>query len=369
MAFPRIRYLDWASRNFDLNPPRFNLAASGLSATTAEELGLHDGPPLTLSGPGAHGHPRLVAAIAERHGVTRDRVLCATGTTQANFLVQAALLGPGDEVLCEAPAYEPLWRTVTTFGARLAWLPREAERRFVPDLGRIADAMARGTKLVQLSDLHNPSATLLPRDFIAELGRLAARHDAWVLVDEVYLSGPLDTPQPSAATFNDRLIATGSLTKSYGLGQLRAGWVLAPAPLVVRMREILTHVGSVRPWLADEVAARAFDRIEQLHRKASHRRDENLARVQGALASVPGLVLHPSDGAFIAWAKLPPGVQATPFVEHLQRTEETLVVPGDFFGASDHVRLGFGLDPAMVSEGLDRLVRGLRTFAESDGIR
>ncbi len=369
MTFPRIRYLDWATRNFDLHSPRFNLGSSGMSAATAEEIGLTAGEPLPISGRNAHGHPRLVEAIAARLGVPRSHVICATGTTQANFLAMAALLRPGDEVLCEWPAYEPLWSIVGTFGAKLSWLPREPEKRFVPDLDLIESALSRGVRLVLLSDLHNPSATLLPRDFVKTLARLAERHDAWVLMDEVYLSGPLAVPQPSAATFGERVVATGSLTKSYGLGQLRAGWALAPEPVVTRMREVLTHIGSVRPYIAEEASARAFERIDALHAKAARRRFENAALLERYLRSVPGLTLHPSDGAFIAWARLPEGLRATPFVEHLVKTEETLVVPGDFFGAPDHVRIGFGLGGEVVEEGLVRFVRGLRNFAESAPIR
>ena len=369
MSFPRIRYLDWATRNFDLHPPRFNLGSSGMSAATSEEIGLTAGEVLPISGRNAHGHPKLVEAIAARHGVPKSHVICATGTTQANFLAMAALLRPGDEVLCEWPAYEPLWSIVGTFGARLSWLPRVPEKRFAPDLDLVETSLARGVRMVLLSDLHNPSATLLPCGYVEELGRLAERYDAWVLMDEVYLSGPLRAPQPSAATVSERIVATGSLTKSYGLGQLRAGWVLAPEPLITRMREVLTHIGSVRPYIADEAAVRAFDRIDVLHAKAAGRRETNYTLLRRHLAEVPGLTLHPSDGAFIAWAQLPQGLRAMPFLEHLLKTEETLVVPGDFFGAPDHVRIGFGLGSDVVEEGLVRFVRGLRNFAESVPIR
>ena len=44
----------------------------------------------------------------------------------------------------------------------------------------------------------------------------------------------------------------------------------------------------------------------------------------------------------------------------LQKKYDTLVSPGEFFGMPGHVRLGFGIDPKILKEGLNRVSRALK---------
>jgi aspartate/methionine/tyrosine aminotransferase len=76
-----------------------------------------------------------------------------------------------------------------------------------------------------------------------------------------------------------------------------------------------------------------------------------------------GLLTVEPAGAFIIWLRLPAGVDADHFSEHLRVQHETLVVPGTFFGRRDRFRLSFSGDPTMVSEGLRRVGLGLDELA------
>jgi len=129
---------------------------------------------------------------------------------------------------------------------------------------------------------------------------------------------------------------------------------------VPRLFEVNDHLGAQRPYVADEVAVRALARLDPLATRSRRRREENWPLVKAALADVPGLALHESAGAFIAWARLPSGLEADAFVERLRREHDTLVVPGGFFGRPDHVRIGFGGRRERLEEGLRRLALALR---------
>ena len=112
VRFPRIRYLEWARRRFEEAPPAFNLAASGMQAPARAELGLDDAAPLEPFGATAGRHRRLRQLVAAHVGVSPERVGPANATSQAYFVVLAALVEEGDPVLCEWPTYEPLWRSL-----------------------------------------------------------------------------------------------------------------------------------------------------------------------------------------------------------------------------------------------------------------
>jgi aspartate/methionine/tyrosine aminotransferase len=289
-------------------------------------------------------------------------VLLATGTSLANFLVFSALVREGDVVVCEWPAYEPLWRAAEAQGARLKWLTREADRGFQPNIAGVAREFARGARLLVLSDLHNPSATLLDREFVREVGRLAVKYDAWVLIDEVYLGGVFDRAVESAAGMGDRIVVTSSLTKSYGLGGLRAGWAIAPAELVDRCHDIAALVIGNSPFIAEDAACMAFGNLPQLRQRSERRRAENWPLVRAFAKDRRMLEAEPAGG-FICWLQLPDGVDGDRLVDHLVARYDTLVVPGSFFGEADHIRVGFGMPKEIVEEGLKRLGQAMYDVA------
>jgi aspartate/methionine/tyrosine aminotransferase len=130
-----------------------------------------------------YGYRPLIRALADRYQVSPDQVITAPGTSMANYLAIAATVGAGDEVLVEHPAYEPLLDIPELLGAKI----HRFERRFHVDLSNLADQVTPRTKLIILTNPHNPSGILEPPEVLREIGRLAAQVGAYVLVDEVYM--------------------------------------------------------------------------------------------------------------------------------------------------------------------------------------
>ena len=98
--------------------------------------------------------------IAAHYGVEPAGVATATGTSGANFLVCAALLQPGDDVVVEQPAYDPLLAVPRLLGANLVRFDRRFEDGFRLDLERIDAALTPRTRLVIVTNPHNPTGVL-----------------------------------------------------------------------------------------------------------------------------------------------------------------------------------------------------------------
>src|SRR5207344_2960527 len=111
----------------------------------------------------------------------------AGGCSGANFLTCAALVDAGDHVLLEHPVYDPLVAAAKMVGAEVSFFERRFEEGYALDVGRIAAALKPRTRLVILSSPHNPSGVLAEESALRELGRIARKAGALVLVDEVYL--------------------------------------------------------------------------------------------------------------------------------------------------------------------------------------
>ena len=125
-AVPRADYLLWAKRR---PHPANDLGRSDVIGCTLGDLpGARDA--LELTGRNDDGWEPLVEGIASRYGVRTDQVATATGTSGANFLVCAALLRPGDDVLVERPAYDPLLAVPALLGANVVRFERRFEEGF-----------------------------------------------------------------------------------------------------------------------------------------------------------------------------------------------------------------------------------------------
>src|SRR5580700_10495963 len=184
-------YMHWAKTQ---SRARFNLATSGVGSFPLAEL-LHQ-PALEINGDSTYGYPPLQQAIARKCGVDPDCVVSAAGTSMANHLAMAALVDPGDEVLIEHPAYELMVSAALYLGAVVKRFPRTEESGYALDPAGIRRAITPKTKLIVVTNLHNPSSALTPDPVLREIGDLARSVGAHVIVDEVYLDAVYqNTPQ------------------------------------------------------------------------------------------------------------------------------------------------------------------------------
>jgi aspartate/methionine/tyrosine aminotransferase len=347
-------YLEWAKR---YARARFNLAASGVAPCSLADLPvrLED---LELDAPDPYGYAPLVERIAARSRVPAECVVTATGTSMANHLAMAALLAPGDEAVIEQPSYEPLVAVARYLGATVRRFPRRVEQGFAIDPAEVARAVGRRTRLVALTNLHNPTGALADRAALEAVGEIAAGAGARVLVDEVYLEAIFDHRPASAFHLGPAFVATASLTKAYGLGGLRCGWALAEPELAGRMRRLNNLFGVVPAHPAERLSVLALDHLEKIAARARDLLARNRATLEAFLDSRSDLAaVRPAFGT-IAFPRLVAG-DVEELCARLRDRYETSVVPGRFFDLPEHFRIGIGGAGETVAAGLDRLGRAL----------
>src|SRR5262245_22126699 len=175
-------YMNWAKTS---SGARYNLATSGLANLSLRELqvSLDD---LEITD-GGYGYAPLKQAISARYRVATDSIVTAAGTSFANHLALAALLEPGDEVLMEQPVYEPVLAAARYLGAEVRRFQRSFVAGFRIQPEEVERHLGPRTKLIVVTNLHNPSGVLTDQATMKQLGELARSVNARVLVDEVYL--------------------------------------------------------------------------------------------------------------------------------------------------------------------------------------
>ena len=354
-SLPRADYLRWAKRR---PHPANDLARSDVIALALDDLSGARAA-LELTGRNDDGYPPLVELIAARYGVSTDRVATATGTSGANFLACAALVRPGDDVLVEQPGYDPLFAAPRMLGANIVRFERRFEDGYRLDPDRVAAALTPRTRLIIVTNLHNPTCLAVGEPEMRALGAIASRHGVHVLVDEIYLDSALGQACPPAATLGPWFISTSSLTKVYGLAAFRCGWALA-APLVAeeirRARDLVDGSGSV---LIDRASVVAFQHLPELAARSRAILAPNLALVDSFISKEPALEWVRPSGGTVAFPRLRSGESADGLADRLLRELDTAIVPGRFFDAPAHFRLAFGIRRDALERGLEAISRAL----------
>src|SRR5258707_663368 len=169
-------YMHWAKTQARA---RYNLATSGVGPFPLDEL--PELPALEINGDNSYGYPPLKQAIAEKHGVDPDCVVTTFGTSMANYLAFATMLEPGDEVLLERPTYGLIVDALRYVGAKLKPIPRRRESGWALNLNEIILAITSKTKLIVITNLHNPSSVLTPEPVLTAIGEAARELGARVL--------------------------------------------------------------------------------------------------------------------------------------------------------------------------------------------
>jgi aspartate/methionine/tyrosine aminotransferase len=343
-------YMLWAKTR---SQARFNLASSGLAnyPLARLELRLED---LELSGQSYYGYEPLQHALADKLAVPFKSVVAANGTSMANHLAMAALIEPGDEVLIEQPTYELLLSTAQYLGASIKRFRRRFEDGFRPDPAEVLRHLTSRTRLIVLTNLHNPSSALTDAETLRRLGEMAREAGARVLVDEVYLDALFDQAPRSAFHLGDEFVATGSLTKVYGLSGLRCGWILAAPELAQRMWRLNDLFGVIPAHAAERLSCLALDQLSVIAAHARRVLETNGALLNSFFDSRDDLQVARYEFGTVAFPRLREG-SADALCALLAEKYETAVVPGGFFEMPQHFRIGIGGERASVEEGLRRV--------------
>lgn len=342
-------YMHWAK----FKPAaRFALTGSEVPHFRLDRL------PITIADLDLDGasHPRyapLREAIGRRYGVSPESVVSADGSSMANFLAMAALIAPGDEVLIERPTYEPLLGAASFLGTHIKRFDRKAENQFAINLDAVAGAITERTRLIVITNLHNPSGALTSESELRALGEIARLNEARVLVDEVYIDSAI--PQRlGAAHLGPEFVCTNSLTKVYGLSGLRCGWILAEPELAERMWRVNDLFGVNQAHPAERLACIAFEQLDNVNEGIPEMLCRNREVFNGFVDSRGDLKCMPAEHGIVAFPRWTGG--PTDKLDALLRERyDAAVVPGRWFEMPDHFRVGLGYPTDLLLEGLKRV--------------
>jgi len=361
----RMQSLHWHLVDYDLSE-------SGVLPLRVAEL---LGPDLTpaalletaLGYPLSEGSALLRERVAAFYdGATSDNVTVVNGGSEANHLTLWSLLEAKDRLALLVPNYMQgfgLGRHYTgrvdTFALRLRG------GRWGLDRKGLERAVTKATRVVLVCNPNNPTGAVFNEEEMAAVVAAARRVSAWIVADEIYRGAELHaSTTPSFFGRYERVIATGGLSKAFGLPGLRIGWAVGP-PSVIRKIQARHDYTTLTPgMLSDRLAAAALEpaRREKILARTRDIVRRQWPRLEAWLRSHADVLewAPPLAGAIaLARYRLPLGSAA--LVDRIRREHSVLLVPGEMMGAGRSLRFGFGYDIERTLAGLARVDR---TFAQ-----
>lgn len=348
----RSAYLEWLTYYY----PKVvhNLAASGVPSLTSDELAEI---PLRWS---ANPVSALTEKLAQLYCLQNTEILPCNGASQALWLAYAATLFPGDDVLIETPTYAPFADSVRTLGANLIRFERLAVNGYVLDPDSVFQKLTKRTRLVALSSLHNPSGCSADPKAIAGIAAELAKRNGYLIVNEIYaFFDDLDVCNAmtlrSSRHIAPNIICVSSLSKAFGLGPMRIGWLSGPEHVVRRaaMAQLASTGDLPMVWAAGAIGA--LELLPDLATRAKLLTGDKRERVFDWLAARPWLSWsRPANGLF-GLITLPGKINTLELAEKAIKEHGVMIAPGEFFAAPGSFRLAWNCPTARLDSALAAL--------------
>ena len=265
--------------------------------------------------PANEGTPELLEAIAEwllrRYGVVigPDRIMALNGTREGLFNAGLALSpeikgGRRPAVLTPNPFYQVYAVAAAAVGAEPVFVPATEATGFLPDYAGLPPELLDRVTLAYVCSPANPQGAVAGADYLADLLRLAERHDFMVLADECYSEIWREAPPPGLLQIAakegadpERAMVFHSLSKRSSVPGLRSGFVAGGPGAMERVRKLRSYAGAPLPPPIQHVSALLW--ADEAHVDASRALyQDKFAMAERVMGGVPGFEM-PEAGFFL----------------------------------------------------------------------
>jgi aspartate/methionine/tyrosine aminotransferase len=304
------------------------------------------------------GSRHLLETLSRKERVPEENIFLSLGTSLANFIIWAALLKRGDEVLIEFPAYEPMFKVPAYLGARIRFFKRDP-LDFSLTVAAIAENVSEKTKMIILTDSHNPSGNQISGEVLQYLKTLNQERNITIFIDEVYSKYYRDK---SLFVDYPEFIVTASLSKFYGLGSLRIGWAFAPAHIVEKAMNFSDYLTPEIPftplYLAHILLGHPL--LAELEQRIRRRIKTNREIISAYLNRTEFLSCYIPRNGLLFFPEVKSAVDINKFYAQLYKKYRMVVTEGKFFQMPRHFRMAGICDPETLARGLPRLEDALK---------
>jgi aspartate aminotransferase len=324
------------------------------------------------------GIPDVRKAVVERHACdfgsdySVDEAIFTTGEKHALFNAVQILVDHGDEVILPVPYWVSFKDIVQYAGGKVVFLETRERDNYRITASAVELAITPRTKAIILNSPSNPSGSIISAQDLEHIVRVAHERGIYLLLDECYAYLTYVGKPVSAGSFTwakEHMVILGSLSKTYSMTGWRAGFAMAPKPIVANLSKLQSQQTSNATSIVQKAAIAALsgpqECVAEFRAEFIELRDHMLAR----LAEIPGITCTKPEGAFYVYPNISQflgkgGIRtATELATRLLHEAHIVTVPGEAFGTGEHIRLSYPVTRQNIDEGTRRLAEFLGKLA------
>jgi aspartate aminotransferase len=329
----------------------------------------------------ASGISELKGAIVEKfktdNGLSYEpsQVIVSCGAKHTIYNILCAVCNPGDEVIFAAPYWVSYIEMIKLADATPVVVETDAAQNFCMTPEQIERAVTDKTKAIIINSPSNPTGTVYAADALKQISEIAVKSQCYVISDEIYESLLYDgLKHQSIAAFNDDIkditFVVNGVSKAYSMTGWRIGYTAGPEKAVQAMSRIQSHSTSNPTSIAQKAAIAALEgpteQVEEMRCAFEERRDVIAQRFD----ALEGVTYIKPQGAFYIFPDFSSHYGRTingrtingsaDMTNYLLEDARVGVVPGDGFGADNHLRLSFATSLGEINRGIDRIEKALK---------
>jgi aspartate aminotransferase len=294
--------------------------------------------------------------------VSPKNIIVSSGAKQALMVALQAVLNPQDEVLFPAPYWVSYPEMVKLCGAiPVPVVPEDGT--FTPTMDDIKQNVTSYTKVIIINSPNNPSGSVYPESFIAEIIQFCEKKSIYLIFDDIYqklvyngvkVANPFD--HVTDFSEKSKLIIINGVSKAYAMTGFRIGWGIANKALIAVMSNIQGHQTSGPSILLQKAAIGAINGVQSSTNALQTTLENNRKILVQRLKAFNNVHLLPPDGTFYAFADFSAYEKdSTKLSKFLLDKVKVLTMPGKEFGMDGYLRISFCGSIKDINEGIDRI--------------
>ena len=332
----RDELFDWILR---LGPAsRYNLTASGLSEPNLPAMGVDTSFEHFAAEKDEHER-NFAEEVARLYGAEPENVTLTNGGSEAIFLA-FSVFGATGRAAVPLPNYPPMFTVPRSLGMRVQG-------------SLAAKAWARGS-MFGLTDPNNPTGRSLDEGAVNTLIDSAKGSNAIVYVNETYTEFTFSARPHTHFGRASNVVTSGTMTKFFGMGRFRVGWMLSDRRRARRLLyakwAVSGHDSAYSLWIATQVLRNRPKFVEQARQICSR----NAKLVLRFLEQTKGVSAELGVAPFCL-VRYKGKTSSVSLAHKVLARTGVLVAPGDFFGAPGTFRMCFTTDEGTLRGGLAAL--------------
>lgn len=311
--------------------------------------------------PPALGLTELRSRIAQyestlfNEDIKTDNVIITNGATEGLVLAMWTLLNEGDEIIQPIPGYTLYSSQVALIGAKSVTIDI-SQNHFQIDEAALRSVVNEETKAILLTSPNNPTGQILNKDSLEAVYKVMKDFpNLHAILDDVYNVFVYDTELHSLREYEDirdRLIVVQAFSKSHAMTGWRIGYVVAPTALIDEMHKLHQNLMAGVNSITQHAAITAFE-VDNAYMAEDYKKRRDY--VYDRLVKM-GMDVQKPEGAFYIFPSVKKyNMSSYDFCLACAKQAKVALIPGQYFGNEDYVRLSYCYSNEVLEEALDRL--------------